>query len=183
MNQRPQKPPRYQDINSIYFLTFCTFKRSPVLHLPEIPEFLIKELKFYERKIQKLIAYTIMPDHVHLLIEVETVQSLSTFLRDFKKFTSREINLRSSRSPNGSNKTQRVWQPGTMDHSIRMSWDSKDYSNHLAYLFYNSQKHLNITPKDFPYHNFMDFVKEGYFEEDFCSWDEKTNERFQIYEK
>ncbi len=163
MNQRPQKPPRYQEINSIYFLTFCTFKRLPLLHLPEIPEFLIKELKFYERKIQKLIAYTIMPDHVHLLVEVETVESLSTFLRDFKKFTSREINLRSSRSPNGSNKTQRVWQPGTMDHCIRMSWDNKDYSNHLAYLFYNSQKHLNITPKDFPLSQFHGFCQRRVF--------------------
>ncbi|TAK50903.1 MAG: hypothetical protein EPO24_16325 [Bacteroidetes bacterium] len=203
MKENPQKPPRYKEDNSIYFLTFCTFKRLPLLHVPGIPEFLIEELKFYERKIQKLIAYTIMPDHIHLIVEVKTVQSLSNFLRDFKKFTSREISNRSSRSPNGANnqpndintspngannqpnndnKPNRIWQPGTMDHCIRMSWDGKDYSHHISYLFYNSHKHLGIAPKDFPYHNFMEFVQAGYFDKDFCSWDEKAGEQFQMYE-
>jgi REP element-mobilizing transposase RayT len=91
MKFQPRKPPRYQQDYSIYFLTFCTFKRLPMLHAHGIPEFQIEELHFYEQKIQKLVAYTIMPEHVHLMVEVENADSLSRFLRDFKKYTSAAI--------------------------------------------------------------------------------------------
>jgi putative transposase len=86
-----RKPPRWQDDNSLYFLTFCTFHRQKLLHKHEIPDFLIEELKFYSKKLRNISAYTIMPEHIHLLVETETVQSMSAFLRDFKKFTSQEL--------------------------------------------------------------------------------------------
>ena len=213
MKLQPRKPPRYQQDYSTYFLTFCTFKRLPILHEPGIPEFLVEELYFYEKKILKLVAYTIMPDHVHLMVEVENVKALSAFLRDFKKYTSavllKRLASESGRSRRSSDRRaevsvqhrsddrllhlsrrsndrllhlDRVWQPGTMDHCIRMNWNGKDYENHLSYIFYNSYKHLGIAPKDFPYHNFMKFVEQGYFDEDFCSVDEKIDKGLNIYE-
>ncbi|MBI5215768.1 MAG: transposase [Ignavibacteriae bacterium] len=205
MKQYRKKPPRYSQDNSYYFLTFCTFKRKPFLHLPGIPEFLIEELYFYESKIQQLVAYTIMPDHIHLLVEVEQATDLSIFLRDFKKFTSREIKTRlcSSGSPdphptrtnnavmsnavlvNGyyyERNDEPIWQPGTMDHCIRMGWTNNDLHNHLAYLFYNSYKHLRIAPKDFPYHNFKALVDKGYFDNDYYSFDEKSFPASSTYE-
>jgi|WetSurMetagenome_2_1015567.scaffolds.fasta_scaffold761543_2 putative transposase len=94
MKQYPRKPPRFKESDSIYFLTFCTFKRKPILHIDTIPEFLIDELIYYKSRIKNLLAYTIMPDHIHLLIEIEDTKSMSTFLRDFKKYTSRELRRR-----------------------------------------------------------------------------------------
>ncbi|MBI3194935.1 MAG: transposase [Ignavibacteriae bacterium] len=224
MKQYRKKPPRFTQDAAYYFLTFCTFKRKPLLHLSGIPEFLITELYFYESKIKRFLAYTIMPDHIHLLVEVDNATDLSIFLRDFKKFTSREIKtrLRSSGSPDpqptriqnepltstndvspihtnnaalapihaalvsgyyGSfDFSEPVWQPGTMDHCIRMNWTNLDYRNHLSYLFYNSMKHLNIPPKNFPYHNFSTFVQEGIFDDDYCSFDEQTFPASSTYE-
>lgn len=219
MNSFRNKPPRYYQDNASYFLTFCTFRRRRLLHLPGIPEFLIEELHFYERKIRKLVAYTILPNHIHLIVEVAGSRSLSTFLQSFKSYTSKEIKKRlidssrrqpavtncdlgvtTSGMPTGSRllpmdhvrqsmptgsrllHVDRVWQPGTMDHCIRMTWDGKDYENHVSYLFFNSQKHLGIAPKDFPYHNFIEFEAQGIFDMSFCSVNENICSRFSIYE-
>ena len=180
MKQYPQKPPRStQDVSS-YFLTFCTFNREKVLHSPSVPEFIINELQFMSRKIDRLIAYTIMPDHIHLLVDIDEVKSLSNFLRDFKKYTSREIKRLLEEV--GKVAPHRIWQPGTMDHRIRTSVKSKDFENHLLYIFFNSKRHLNVPPKDFPYHNFMEFVKMEQFDEDFLAFDEQLLPTFNRYE-
>lgn len=180
MKQYPRKPPRYKQDFVLYFLTFCIFKRNPLLHLTGVPQLLIEELMFFERKIRKVIAYTIMPDHIHLIVEVEQAHTLSEFLRDFKKYTSREIKRRLTLLK--MEVPDRIWQPGTMDHCIRMRWNNKDYENHLAYIFYNSLKHLGVAPKDFPFHNFREFVKDGVFEEDFCSIDDNILKISRIVE-
>ena len=119
-----------------------------------------------------MIAFTIMPDHIHLLIEIETVQSMSLFLRDFKKFTSHEIRKQAVE--------EHVWQRGTMDHCIRTSLGNDDFENHLSYIFSNSWKHLGIRPKDFPYHNFNEIVKKGWLEDDF--YDFEAPKEFDRYE-
>jgi hypothetical protein len=134
-----------------------------ILHKKGIPEFIIKELKFYSGKIKDLLAYTIMPDHIHLLVEVEYAKDLSRFLCDFKKFTSKKIRKKLKIE------YEHIWQRGTMDHCIR---DEDDFLNHLAYVFYNCEKHLNILPKNFPYHNFKEFVKQDYFNKDFYMFDD-----------
>jgi REP element-mobilizing transposase RayT len=156
-----RQPPRYHDDFSIYFLTFCTYQRKPFLHEKDIHKLIISNLEYYGKRLTDLIAYTIMPDHIHLLVEVEKSGTISDFLRDFKKHTSKEI------TTHLNEKITHVWQRGTMDHCIRFSWTGKDFDNHLQYLFSNSWKHLQIPPKDFPYHNFKDIVKRGWLEEDF----------------
>jgi len=189
MNPMRNKPPRYGQDSSIYFLTFCTFRRRPLLNLRTIPELLIESLLFFESKVKRLVAYTIMPDHIHAMVDVEQAKSLSVFLRDFKKYTSRAIKnrieeraLMSSIGGNHFNLSERVWQPGTMDHCVRAGWKSTDFENHLAYLFYNSWKHLHILPRDFPYHNFETFVEAGLFDRDFYAFDEKQLGPVELYE-
>ena len=170
------KPPRWKENNSIYFLTFCTYRRRKILHSNGIPAILIEDLKFYSERINELIAYTIMPDHVHLLVEVEDVESLSKFLKSFKTHSSKKIQEIIGKS------SDPIWQRGTMDHCIRESTANTDYENHIAYLFYNSLKHLGISPKDFELHNFHEIVARGWLEEDFCAFAEKTEKEFAIYE-
>ncbi|MBI1803466.1 MAG: transposase [Ignavibacteriae bacterium] len=197
MKHLPRKPPRYAQDNSPYFLTFCTFKRRPLLHFSGVPEMLVDNLHFYEHKIDKVVAYSIMPDHLHLLVEVKEIKTLTAFLRDFKKYTAKEIlqmlihhtiefsthALGLRRSVDQPLQVDRIWQPGTMDHCIRMTWDGKDYENHLSYLFFNSKKHLDIAPKDFPWHNFMEFVEQGVFDQSFFAVDDKVVKKCAIYEK
>jgi len=174
MKRQTNKPPRWKEDDSIYFLTFCTYKHRKILLSRRITAVLIEDLKFYSKLIRELIAYTIMPDHIHLLIKIEDVKSLSKFLQSFKTRSSKKIQelIGKSEYP--------IWQRGTMDHCIR---DENDFANHLTYLFYNSYKHLKISLKDFDYHNFNEIIKRGWMEENFCVFSEKKEKEFLLYEQ
>ena len=144
-----------------------------MLHKKEIAKILLDDLKFYGKQVKEIIAYTIMPDHIHLLIEVENIKTLSTFLQRFKSHSSKKI----QEALQG--KGDHIWLRGTMDHCIRYE---DDFENHLMYIFYNSQKHLGISPKDFDLHNFKEIVEKGWLEEDFCVFPEEKEKNFIIYE-
>ena len=45
----------------------------------------------------------------------------------------------------------------------------------MDYIHYNSMKHYNITPKDWKYSSFEKFVKNGYFDLDWCNFEDKNN--------
>jgi len=173
MKRQTIKPPRWKENNSIYFATFCAYKHRKIFLSQRVTAVLIEELLFYSKIIKELIAYTIMPDHIHLLVEIEDVKTLSKFLQSFKTHSSKKIKelIGKSEYP--------IWQRGTMDHCIR---NDNDFDNHLSYLFFNSYKHLKIPPKDFNFHNFNEMVKKGWMEEDFCAFSEKTEKEFALYE-
>ncbi|HEY6951139.1 MAG TPA: transposase [Bacteroidota bacterium] len=170
------KPPRWDQNNSIYFLTFCTFDRKPYLHRGLIPGMIIDNLIFYAKRLNELIAYTVMPDHVHLLAAVAKVEHMSDYLRDFKKHTSKEIKKILCITP------KHVWQRGTMDHCIRVTPENTDYVNHLNYTYYNSMKHLGIAPKDFSFHNFKEAVRKEWIVEGFASNPPVFPQKFEMYE-
>lgn len=176
INRITRKPPRFQQDSALYFLTFCTYKREPYLHRQGVPEMLIDNLAFYGKRLREITAYTVMPDHIHLLIDVESVSDLSGFLRDFKKHCAKEIKHMLSLE------TAHVWQRGTMDHCIRFSWTNEDLRNHLQYVFFNSWKHLSIRPKDFRYHDFKEAVEQGWLDINFCEFDESELIHGEIYE-
>jgi len=137
---------------------------------------IIENLLFYSKCLKELIAYTVMPNHIHLLVNVEKIEHLSDFLRDFKKRTSKEIKkMLEIKSPH-------IWQRGTMDHCIRVLPGNKDFVNHVYYIFYNSLKHLSVAPQDFPYHNFNEAVRRGLIEEDFCAASTVFPKTYEMYE-
>lgn len=154
----------------------CTYDRKSLLHKPGVPEAIIYCLNFCAKKIKQLVAYTIMPDHMHLLVEVKEAKELSSFLRDFKGFTSKSIKRLTQ------NVAKYVWQRGTMDHWIRESDSNEDFENHLQYVFFNSVKHLGIRPKDFRYHNFNEVVQKGWLDGEFYNLTKKDLREFEKYE-
>ncbi len=154
------KPPRFKKDNAVYFLTFCTYGRAKILYEPSVPEMMTENLRFYGARLKDLIAYTVMPDHVHLLVEIGKIKALSDFLRDLKKRTSRKI--RAAVQP----ETRYIWQRGTRDHYIRPCFSQRDFDNHIKYLFSNSWKHLRIPPRKFPYHNLEEAIARGFISVD-----------------
>ena len=43
-------------------------------------------------------------------------------------------------------------------------------------------KHLNIKPKDYKFHNFIEFVGKEYYEIDYCDFNEDRARFKNIYE-
>jgi len=78
---------------NIYFVTTTIVSFARILTLNEcFPQTIIDSLKYLVREHRAfLIAYVVMPSHIHFIVEMPEGESISDFMRDFKKYTSKEI--------------------------------------------------------------------------------------------
>ena len=63
-----------------------------------------------------------------------------------------------------------IWQRRYYDHIIR---DEEDLYRHIDYIHYNSTKHYKIFPKDWLYSSFKKYVLKGYYDIDWCNFNDK----------
>lgn len=65
-----------------------------------------------------------------------------------------------------------VWQRRFYDHIIR---NEEDFNKQIDYIHYNSYKHYQIAPKDWEYSSFEKYVEKGFYELDWCNFEDKNN--------
>ena len=58
-----------------------------------------------------------------------------------------------------------------LDHIIR---NDKDFKKHIDYIHYNPYKHYQIVPKDWQYSSFHKFVKSGYYDLNWCDFEDEN---------
>src|SRR5688500_6948224 len=83
----------YKIINkeAIHFLTFAVVEWVDVFTRKEYKDILIESLKHCQKEKGLVIyAWCIMTNHVHLAVAAKN-QDLSDILRDFKKFTAKQV--------------------------------------------------------------------------------------------
>jgi REP element-mobilizing transposase RayT len=101
-----------------------------ILKRPEIAAVVESALLFFDGERYRLLAWAIMPNHVHVMAEQAEGHSLGAIIRSWKSFTARTINkIQSSRGP--------VWSPDYHDRFIRNA-DHYDYA--LGYIEQNPVK-------------------------------------------
>jgi putative transposase len=77
-----------------YYITTSVNKFVKIFKEKKYIECILDNINFYRRKHNfKLLAYVIMPDHLHLLIypDQDRVEEVSSIMEDLKKFTSRKL--------------------------------------------------------------------------------------------
>jgi len=80
------------DQQGIYYMTFTVVGWIDIFSRQCYRDILIDSLKYCaEHKGLHLHAYVIMTNHMHLIASVETGFMISNFVRDFKKFTAKQI--------------------------------------------------------------------------------------------
>jgi putative transposase len=90
----------------------------------------------------RLLAWVIMPNHVHAMIEQATGTPLSTVIQTWKSFSAHAIN-----KARGAGR--QVWAPDYFDRLIR---NEAHYSNAKRYIEDNPVKARLVTrPEDWPY--------------------------------
>ena len=117
-----------------YFFTIVTKKRDKFFLEQGNAEVLFKAIKWVQkRKPFELLAYCIMPDHLHLLLSLtEEDDSFSQKIREIKRQTT--FNLRKSLGiPDLV-----IWQDRFWEHTIR---DENDLTNCFNYIHYNPVHH------------------------------------------
>jgi len=80
-----------KDQHAIYFVTFTIVDWVDVFTRKIYKDICIESLAFCRaKKGLKIFGYVIMSNHIHLILQSETL-SLSDIIRDFKKFTANRI--------------------------------------------------------------------------------------------
>ena len=160
--------------NSIIFITIVTSKRRNILIKNiELLKFSIQNAhKYYNFKIY---AICVLNDHVHLLIKPDNINEFSKIILLIKRTFSKklDINTITDYKPSESNikrKERDIWQRRFWEHTIR---NEEDLYRHIDYIHYNPMKHYQIVPKDWKYSTFNKFVKNGYYETDWCNFEDK----------
>ena len=157
---------------AIYFVTTRTKNGFPFFGNKDMSNLLVKEILLVQ-KIKKfnLFGYVIIPDHIHLLIQPNSVENISRIMFSIKKHYAHEANRilgYNSKKPapttvsgqtfarireyvdNRKIKGKRFyWQLSFHDHIIR---DEKDLYTHIEYIRYNPVKHgLTKDGEEYPY--------------------------------
>ena len=95
----------------------------------------------------KCLAWAVMPDHIHMLIELGDKEPLSLVVQRIKSLLAVAINQE-------RNKRQPVWQRGYYDHAIRTDEDVLMAARYIA----NNPIRAGLVAKigDYPYWSLMD---------------------------
>ncbi len=152
---------RHFEGGNIYFLTHVTFARMPILVINF--DLLCRAiLSTREKHKFDMIAWVVLPDHMHLLIDPMQCE-LSGIVRKIKLAFSAKYRERTHAAKG------RVWQYRFWDHHIR---DQSDFNRHIDYIHYNPVKHGLISmPVNYPYSSFGEYRAQGYYSDD---WGRQT---------
>ena len=103
--------------NHIYHITTRTFDREPLFDNFETGRLVVKYIDHEEKTGHiKTLAFVVMPDHLHWLMQLITDRPMSVAVNNVKSFSARRINQRRKQSG-------RVWQKGFYDRSLRHEED------------------------------------------------------------
>ncbi len=83
---------RIHDQQGLYFLTFTIVSWVDIFTRPAYKDLIIESLRFCQQKKElELFAYCLMTNHLHLIVRAAEGAALSDFVRDFKKYTARNL--------------------------------------------------------------------------------------------
>ena len=83
---------RYQTSGHNHAINFCCYHHLPYLNTQESRDIFEHSLEQARRKYNfAILAYVVMPDHVHLLVSEPPVQPLSKAIQSFKLSVSKQL--------------------------------------------------------------------------------------------
>ena len=113
--------------NRFYSITLVAHKRENIFIFMDINRLIIKEMKKIEaQEAAKTIAFVVMPNHIHWLIQLGNKKALSNVIKSFKGRCSKV-----ARNDLGMCK---LWQRNYYDHMIR---NENDLLNNARYIIAN----------------------------------------------
>jgi len=123
------RPPRIAGFDYLgphqYFVTFCTRARSETFSDPAIASLVLMHFRRTARHAAfAILAYCLMPDHVHMLVEGKTATA------DFRRFIKR---LKQASAQAYSHRTgHRLWQEGYYDRVLRPGDDAQAVARYIV---------------------------------------------------
>jgi len=106
---------RYSQAGQIYHITATTHKRKPIFTELVTGRFLVRAMM--EDLATETMAYVLMPDHFHWLIQLHEKADLTSSVSRVKSVSAHRINKYLGV------KSATVWQKGFYDHALRKEED------------------------------------------------------------
>ncbi|HCW09191.1 MAG TPA: transposase [Cytophagales bacterium] len=174
---------KFNDKQGMYFVTMATVGWVDLFTRWELKHVIIDSLRYCQKEKGLIIhAWCLMPSHLHLIISIRQ-ESLSDIMRDFKKFTSKEL-IKTMERINESRKDwilelfgevadglkrvsgNKVWQDGNHPEQLI---SAKFTKQKLNYLHENPvADEIVDEPEEYRYSSARDYYsnKKGYLEVD-----------------
>ena len=162
---------RYFQNKNLVFITIVTYKRQPILikNIDQIRQsFIQTQYNFH------IIAGVVLENHMHIIIQSEKAEDFSKIIQSFKSKFSRQMQFNENQTEEQKNRREKgIWQRKYYDHIIR---NENDFYKHLDYIHYNPIKHDYVKKaKDWKYSSFKKFVRMGYYDENWCNFEDKND--------
>lgn len=109
---------------------------SCVLKSKEVRDIVANAIMYKDTVNYNVIAFVIMPNHVHLLIQPSGPGTLSTILHSIKRFSSLQINKL-------LNRTGSLWMSESFDRIVRSAGQLKHYVEYIK------ENPRNLKPTDY----------------------------------
>ena len=155
---------RYYEEGNVYFVTAVTRNRENILLKHQ--NLLQDSIEKYKEKLRfSLVAWVILPDHFHMIIDPKD-SDLSLIIQKLKLSFSKKYRYISGDG------FGHVWQSRFWDHIIR---DQVDMNNHVDYIHYNPVKHGYVkSPFVWSPSSIHEYYKRGYYTKDWGVSEELT---------
>ena len=110
---------RYSEAGQVYLVTTVTRHRTPVFGDFFAARTLVQVLHLEQREARaRTLAYVVMPDHLHWLLQLGEGKTLSGVVGTVKSVTAHRLGMR-------------IWQPGFHDHAMRREEDLRSAARYL----------------------------------------------------
>ena len=136
-----------------YFITCVTFERKPLFANAEYAQIVVDQWKHYEVAYQfRLDAYSVLPDHLHVVLNVGTQKTISEILNSVNSYIATLINR-----TQGHKIKVKIWEGRPWDEVIR---DEEMYWQKIAYTLLNPWRAgLVEKPLDpYPFSNMAEWL-------------------------
>jgi len=154
-----------------YFFTLVTNQRNNIFLLDKTVDLFLEALNHVKNLHPfNLVAYCILPDHIHLLWDLpDGDDNFSLRISEIKKRFSKHF-IAEYGNQNSISTTQRkrgetgIWQRRFWEHYIR---DEEDLNRHIDYIHYNPVKH-GLVNRAYDWHSssFSEYIMKGYYGDD-----------------
>ncbi len=162
---------KFKNPEGVYFVSFSVLNWVDALTRSEYKDILVYNLAYCQlHKGLDIFAWCVMSNHVHLIIRAQEGYTLEGILRDYKKFTSKEIIRAIKENPVESRREWLLEQFKTKDgftfwqgdnHPIEL-WSNEVIDQKLSYIHQNPvEEGLVFKAEDYRYSSACDYAGEN----------------------
>ena len=119
-SQRQLRKGRFSQPNQIYHVITNTKNRRPIFKNHHCARKLIRQLMIQQQLGNaNTLAFVVMPDHLHWLLQLNGKQNLSEIVKTVKAITAKTIG-------------EPIWQSGYYDHAVRKDENIQNIARYIV---------------------------------------------------